>query len=192
MGKGSGGTRKTNIYTVNNTVSKKISESANRNEVRMYSFNGEEARLFIEDFYNTPPRERVNGKFVMSIGRADSDLVNYADRNNIFLASDEEFMDYNSLSHTRRASKVEAGIAPSIEDVANFPKNRHSMSLYYDTSKNNFVYNDGVNKWIVEPNGEHKKIKGQPNRCLYITGSKISDEEFSEFRSPNGKYRRIR
>lgn len=149
MSKSSGGTRKTNIYTVNNTVSKNTSESVNRNEVRMYSFNGEEARLFIEDFYNTPPRERVNGKFVMSIGRADSDLVNYADRNNIFLASDEEFMDYNSLSHTRRASKVEAGIAPSIEDVANFPKNRHSMSLYYDTSKNNFVYNDGVNKWIV-------------------------------------------
>lgn len=116
-----------------------------------------------------------------SIGKVDSEMMEYAKNNGITLASDDIYMSAAQIGHTLRDSKVESDIAISASHLEEFPLRRSSMELYHDKSNRNFVYFDRERseKFVIHPNYSMKISKKKTTKVNYITASKTDSREFN-------------
>ena len=115
-----------------------------------------------------------------SIGKVEERMMQFAQANNVTLASDELYMSAKQLQHSMRASKNAKGLVVSDSDLINFPKNRFHMDLYYDGEC--FIYTDGPSKFIVHPNYQMKVSREVVKLVNFITATRRTDKK--EF---NGK-----
>ena len=67
-----------------------------------------------------------------SVGKVELRMIQFAQVNNITLASDELYMSAKQLQHCMRASKGAKGLVVDDNDLIAFPQNRFQMDLYYD------------------------------------------------------------
>ena len=111
--------------------------------------------------------------------------MQFAQANNVILASDELYMSAKQLQHSMRASKDAKGLVVADSDLINFPKNRFQMDLYYDGEC--FIYTDGPSKFIVHPNYKMKISRELVANVNFITATRVKDS--AEFTLP--KYRKI-
>lgn len=79
-----------------------------------------------------------------------------------------------------RDSKRAKGIAVSEKDLADFPKKRKKMDLYYDSIKRNFIYTDGKAKYVVHPNYRLTLPDGKSKVVNFITASVTDGKEFNQ------------
>lgn len=115
-----------------------------------------------------------------SIGSVDSDLKAYADANGIELGSIQMYMSPKQIAHTMRDLHKDKGIDIPPETLAAFPGNRHSMNLYHDTERDNFVYFDGGVKYVVQPNYTLKLPSGKEKVVNFITAYRATSREFGK------------
>ena len=120
-----------------------------------------------------------------SIGKVEERMMQFAQANNVLLASDDLYMSAKQLQHSMRASKVSKGLVVADIDLINFPKSRFQMDLYYDGEC--FIYTDGASKFIVHPNYKMKISRELVANVNFITATRIKDP--AEFTLP--KYQRI-
>jgi len=120
-----------------------------------------------------------------SIGKVEERMMQFAQANNVILASDELYMSAKQLQHSMRASKDAKGLVVADSDLINFPKNRFQMDLYYDGEC--FIYTDGPSKFIVHPNYKMKISRELVANVNFITATRVKDS--AEFTLP--KYRKI-
>ena len=106
--------------------------------------------------------------------------MQFAQANNVILASDELYMSAKQLQHSMRTSKDAKGLVVADSDLINFPKNRFQMDLYYDGEC--FIYTDGPSKFIVHPNYQMKVSREVVKLVNFITATRRTDKK--EF---NGK-----
>ena len=107
-------------------------------------------------------------------------MIQFAQVNNITLASDELYMSAKQLQHCMRASKGAKGLVVDDNDLIAFPQNRFQMDLYYDGEC--FIYTDGISKFIIHPNYQMKVSREVVKLVNFITATKRTDKK--EF---NGK-----
>ena len=120
-----------------------------------------------------------------SIGKVEVRMSQFAQINQVTLASDELYMSAKQLQHCMRASKSAKGLVVDDADLISFPQNRFQMDLYYDGEC--FIYTDGVSKFIVHPNYKMKISREIVAQVNFITATRIKDP--AEFTLP--KYRKI-
>lgn len=120
-----------------------------------------------------------------SIGKVEERMMQFAQTNNVTLASDELYMSAKQLQHSMRASKDAKGLVVADADLINFPKNRFQMDLYFDGEC--FIYTDGPSKFIVHPNYKMKISRELVANVNFITATRVKDP--AEFTLP--KYRKI-
>ena len=115
-----------------------------------------------------------------SIGKVEERMMQFAQANNVILASDELYMSAKQLQHCMRASKDAKGLVVDDADLIGFPQNRYQMELYYDGEC--FIYTDGQSKFIIHPNYKMKVNREEIKLVNFITASRRTDKK--EF---NGK-----
>lgn len=115
-----------------------------------------------------------------SIGKVEMRMTQYAQANDITLASDDLYMSARQLQHCLRASKSAKGLVVDDTDLINFPQNRFQMDLYYDGEC--FIYTDGSSKFIIHPNYQMKVSREIVKLVNFITATRRTDKK--EF---NGK-----
>ena len=115
-----------------------------------------------------------------SIGKVEMRMTQYAQANDITLASDDLYMSARQLQHCLRASKSVKGLVVDDTDLINFPQNRFQMDLYYDGEC--FIYTDGSSKFIIHPNYQMKVSREIVKLVNFITATRRTDKK--EF---NGK-----
>lgn len=113
------------------------------------------------------------------IGKIESRMEKFAKEHNIELNGKQIYMNSTQIAHSRRALKQNKGIAVSDQDLIDFPKNRRSMRLYYDTNKRNFVYTDFRSKFVIQPNRKIKVFNHKAIKTNFVTASKTSSQEFN-------------
>lgn len=141
---------------------------------------GEMAELNIRSVIADIKRQGYSMKQPFSVGEVEGRMKKWAAANGVELGSEDLYMSPKQIAHTMRDTKEAKGITVSADDLANFPKERKSMTLYFDQNNSNFVYTDGKNKFIVEPNYELKINRAKFKVVNYITASKLEDtKEFN-------------
>ena len=120
-----------------------------------------------------------------SIGKVEERMMQFAQANNVILASDELYMSAKQLQHCMRASKATKGLVVTDADLIGFPQNRFQMDLYYDGEC--FIYTDGTSKFIVHPNYKMKISRELVANVNFITATRVKDP--AEFTLP--KYLKI-
>ena len=115
-----------------------------------------------------------------SIGKVEERMMQFAQANNVILASDELYMSAKQLQHCMRASKNAKGLVVDDIDLIGFPQNRFQMDLYYDGEC--FIYTDGISKFIIHPNYQMKVNREIVKLVNFITATRRTDKK--EF---NGK-----
>lgn len=105
----------------------------------------------------------------------------HGEANGVTIAGDDVYMDYPSLGHARRDSKVRNGKDVSVEDLADFPSQMEGMDLYFDSEKRNYIYSKGRNKYIIDPNRTIKIDRERMKRVVFVTASRAKDGETFEF-----------
>lgn len=118
-------------------------------------------------------------------GRIEPRMRNFAKENNIELSSQHFYMGAKSLTHTRRATKQRDEVDVSIEAIAEFPRKRPRMDLYWDGDA--FIYTDSINKFILKPNYIIKQRGGKIKRVNFITAMRVLN--LGEFNLP--KYKKV-
>lgn len=115
-----------------------------------------------------------------SIGKVEERMMQFAQANNVTLASDDLYMSAKQLQHSMRASKGAKGLVVGDDNLISFPKTRFQMDLYYDGEC--FIYTDGQSKFIVHPNYQMKVSREVVKLVNFITATRRTDKK--EF---NGK-----
>ena len=115
-----------------------------------------------------------------SIGKVEERMMQFAQANNVTLASDDLYMSAKQLQHSMRASKGAKGLVVGDDNLISFPKTRFQMDLYYDSEC--FIYTDGQSKFIVHPNYQMKVSREVVKFVNFITATRRTDKK--EF---NGK-----
>jgi len=115
-----------------------------------------------------------------SIGKVEQRMQRFASANNITIPSKDVYMSVKGITHAMRDSKQKKGLAVSARELADFPKKRRYMDLYYDGEV--FIYTNGKSKFILNPNYEMKISKTKRQKVNFITATKVTDK--NEF---NGK-----
>ena len=115
-----------------------------------------------------------------SIGKVEERMMQFAQANNVTLASDDLYMSAKQLQHSMRASKGAKGLVVGDDNLISFPKTRFQMDLYYDGEC--FIYTDGISKFIVHPNYQMKVNREIVKLVNFITATRRTDKK--EF---NGK-----
>ena len=115
-----------------------------------------------------------------SIGKVEERMMQFAQANNVTLASDDLYMSAKQLQHSMRASKGAKGLVVGDDNLISFPKTRFQMDLYYDGEC--FIYTDGQSKFIVHPNYQMKVSREVVKLVKFITATRRTDKK--EF---NGK-----
>lgn len=115
-----------------------------------------------------------------SIGKVEERMMQFAQANNVTLASDDLYMSAKQLQHSMRASKGAKGLVVGDDNLISFPKTRFLMDLYYDGEC--FIYTDGQSKFIVHPNYQMKVSREVVKLVNFITATRRTDKK--EF---NGK-----
>ena len=108
-----------------------------------------------------------------AMGRVEKRMADYAKVNGITLASKSIYMSTHAIAHSLRDSKMSKGKTISLSVLANFPRNRSKMDLYYDGEA--FVYTDYRSKFIIHPNYELKINRSKVKKVNYITATKVVD-----------------
>ena len=112
-------------------------------------------------------------KTPFSVGRVENRMARFARENNIELATPSLYMSEEKLLHSIRTAKRENGKVVSDRDLANFPAHRYKMSLYWDKDKGTFLYQHGLNAFVVHPNQEIKMTNGKKRHVIMITATKM-------------------
>jgi hypothetical protein len=120
------------------------------------------------------------------IGEVEQRMINFAEANNIPLASNRLYMSAKQLQHCMRASKDAKGLVVSPDELVRFPKSRYKMELYYDGEC--FIYTDKTSKFIVHPNYKMKVSREHVKLVNFITATRVKDP--MEFTLP--KYTQIK
>ena len=120
-----------------------------------------------------------------SIGDVEQRMIQFAQDNEITLASNQLYMSAKQLQHCMRASKDAKGLVVSQDELVRFPTTRFKMDLYYDGEC--FIYTDGVSKFIIHPNYKMKVSREHVKLVNFITATRIKDP--MEFTLP--KYKKI-
>ena len=115
-----------------------------------------------------------------SIGDVEQRMIQFAQDNEIVLASKQLYISAKQLQHCMRASKDAKGLVVSQDELVRFPTTRFKMDLYYDGEC--FIYTDGVSKFIIHPNYKMKVNRDQVKLVNFITATRRTDKK--EF---NGK-----
>ena len=110
-----------------------------------------------------------------SVGKEEMRMIQFAQVNNITLASDELYMSAKQLQHCMRASKGAKGLVVDDADLIAFPQSRFQMDLYYDGEC--FIYTDGFSKFIVHPNYQMKVSREVVKLVNFITATKRTDKK---------------
>jgi hypothetical protein len=110
-----------------------------------------------------------------SVGKVEMRMIQFAQVNNITLASDELYMSAKQLQHCMRASKGAKGLVVDDADLIAFPQSRFQMDLYYDGEC--FIYTDGFSKFIVHPNYQMKVSREVVKLVNFITATKRTDKK---------------
>ena len=87
------------------------------------------------------------------------------------------------LQHTDRDFKKALGKDVGREKLMSFPKDKHSMSIYYDTDTKRYTYANNESKFVLEPNRRVKLRNGKEAVVTLVTASKI--ESMQEFNMAN-------
>lgn len=113
-----------------------------------------------------------------SIGKVEERMMQFAQANNVTLASDDLYMSAKQLQHSMRASKGAKGLVVGDDNLISFPKTRFQMDLYYDGEC--FIYTDGQSKFIVHPNYQMKVSREVVKLVNFITATRRTDmKEFN-------------
>ena len=121
-----------------------------------------------------------------SIGKVEERMMQFAQANNVTLASDDLYMSAKQLQHSMRASKGAKGLVVGDDNLISFPKTRFQMDLYYDGEC--FIYTDGQSKFIVHPNYQMKVSREVVKLVNFITATRRTDKkEFNGKRFKNMK-----
>ena len=123
-----------------------------------------------------------------AVGRVERRMKQFAQENGIELATSSLYMSEERLLHSIRSTKQKVGKVVSDKDIANFPAHRYKMNLYWDSNAKNFIYQQGNNKFIVEPNREIKLSNGKVKRVMIVTIDRMKGT--SHFNEP--KYIKIK
>ena len=114
-----------------------------------------------------------------AFGGVEPRLRSHAEANGIVLASNFMYMSAKSLSHARRLTKTNLGLAVSVDDMCNFPTAKADMDLFWDGES--YIYTDYRNKFIIHPNYTIKMPNGKRRRVAFITSGKVNNpSEFSD------------
>lgn len=113
-------------------------------------------------------------KTPFAVAKVEDVIKRHAAANDITIAGNVLCMSEDKLLHAVRTAKQNANKAVSEDDIANFPKNISRMDLYFDKAKNNYVYVQGFNKFVVEPNYKVKMSNGKIRSVLIITIDKVN------------------
>lgn len=125
-------------------------------------------------------RQRYSRKQPFPVGKVEDRMKKWAAANGVELGSEDLYMSAKQIAHTFRGVKIDHGIVTTTNDLVGFPKGRMTMRLFYDIENKNFVYTDGKNKFIVEPNYELKINRAKFKVVNYKTASKLEDtKEFN-------------
>lgn len=108
-----------------------------------------------------------------SIGKVEERMMQFAQANNVTLASDDLYMSAKQLQHSMRASKGAKGLVVGDDNLISFPKTRFQMDLYYDGEC--FIYTDGQSKFIVHPNYQMKVSREVVKLVNFITATRRID-----------------
>lgn len=112
-----------------------------------------------------------------AVGSVEKRMKDFAVNNNISLAPTNLYMTAKQIQHAIRNTKPSV-LHVSDEDLANFPKDRTSMRLLFDTKNPSFLYLDGLNKFVVHPNYEIK-INGNKTKTVnFITADRLTNLTF--------------
>ena len=106
-----------------------------------------------------------------SIGKVEERMMQFAQTNEVILASDELYMSAKQLQHCMRASKGAKGLVVDDAELISFPKSRFQMELYYDGEC--FIYTDGTSKFIVHPNYKMKISREIVAQVNFITATRV-------------------
>lgn len=87
-------------------------------------------------------------------------------------------MTAKQVIHSQRDVKQQAGIAVDPDKLIRFPIDRFGMKLYFANEEKNYVYFDGSNKYVVQPNYTIKLENGKTKTVNFITASKVDGTEF--------------
>ncbi|MBR1809563.1 MAG: hypothetical protein IJ776_09295 [Paludibacteraceae bacterium] len=107
------------------------------------------------------------------IGRVEKRMRKFAQENDIELATSSLYLSEERLLHSIREPKQKVGKVVSDKDIIDFPANRYKMNLYYDTHAKNFIYQQGTNKFVVEPSREVKLPNGKVRKVMIVTIDKM-------------------
>lgn len=111
------------------------------------------------------------------IGKVEQRMKDYANSHSVVLGGSDVYMGSDTISHALRDSKVGKGIAVSSKELIDFPKDRKSMSLYYDKDVKTFLYVNEKSKFILHPNKKIKTESGKKVVVNFVTAQKLSKDE---------------
>lgn len=130
----------------------------------------ESAAKFIQAIWDSIQNHLpVFGEVAFPIGKVERRMAKFAKDNNIELASDDIYMNYDRIAHATRQHKRKIGIDVGITELKRFPLARLDMDLYYDTLNKNFVYTDYKTKYIISPSYEIKINKNRVMKVAFVT-----------------------
>lgn len=122
--------------------------------------------------YSTQPPFRV--------GMVDAEIRSYSNANGIELGSNSMYMSPAQIGHTMRALHAAKGIDISARELASFPRRKGGMEIYHDSNGDKFVYYDGKNKYVVQPNYRLKLPTGRTKVVNFITAYRTNGTEFNQ------------
>lgn len=113
------------------------------------------------------------------IGGVEERMKQHAADNGIELGSQDVYMSSAQIGHAMRDTKAADGKIVSRDALVEFPLRRYGMKLYHDSSNGNYVYFDGVNKYVLHPNYQIKIGGNKTKSVNFITASLCNGQEFA-------------
>lgn len=132
----------------------------------------------IRELINVSLSNSPNLTTSIEIASVEERVKDFAKENGIAMAGDKIILTRENAGHTFREEKQKDGKTITAEELSTFPERMSSMSVYYDKSKQNFIYFDGKAKYIIEPNKTKGKGRKTKKGVFYITASRA---DFSHF-----------
>lgn len=119
----------------------------------------------------------------INVGDVDGVIEKHAKEIGNPLENKSMYFTNKGLQHTDRDFKKALGKDVGREKLMSFPKDKHSMSIYYDTDTKRYTYANNESKFVLEPNRRVKLRNGKEAVVTLVTASKI--ESMQEFNMAN-------
>lgn len=129
----------------------------------------------IVSVFNEIRRDGFSKREPFGVGNVEKRMKDFARAEGITLAPGALYVSPSSLAHATRGSKMRSGISLTEKELAEFPKRRKRMDLFYDTDAGLFFYVDkGARaKYVIHPSYEIKIKKKRTRKVNFVTASRL-------------------